>query len=354
MQIAQGRSFPVQQRIPPCVHGVAGRTSLRTLRQHSLQSRRLRSSIARGSDPEHEEQPVVPQLAASEQPQQEQQQQQSKQQQQKQQQQQLEQQKVPAQQGQQQQPQPQQPHASQQQPQQSLPQQQQQQQQQRTQQAQQPPPPPSRQQRQPATPTPPPPRPRQPHWLQQLLSGLQRTPATLIAFILGGCAVLSLLWGWAKGNPMRRSSPYSFAMSFREASKLEAGTPVRMKGVQIGSVTRVVPGIAAITAYAEVPDSGNIIPRGSRVDINLLGLASDPWIDITPPAGCLVRKEHGPHHPECPRDSLIVCDGGHIQGSQGGSTDFMMKFFLSQHDRTRLKVVEDWYAGSSSSSSRVS
>ncbi|WIA18637.1 hypothetical protein OEZ85_003343 [Tetradesmus obliquus] len=192
-----------------------------------------------------------------------------------------------------------------------------------------------------------------PHWLQQLLSGLQRTPATLIAFILGGCAVLSLLWGWAKGNPMRRSSPYSFAMSFREASKLEAGTPVRMKGVQIGSVTRVVPGIAAITAYAEVPDSGNIIPRGSRVDINLLGLASDPWIDITPPAGCLVRKEHGPHHPECPRDGLIVCDGGHIQGSQGGSTDFMMKFFLSQHDRTRLKVVEDWYAGSSSSS-RVS
>lgn len=106
-------------------------------------------------------------------------------------------------------------------------------------------------------------------------------------------------------------------------------------------------------AYAEVPDSGNIIPRGSRVDINLLGLASDPWIDITPPAGCLVRKEHGPHHPECPRDGLIVCDGGHIQGSQGGSTDFMMKFFLSQHDRTRLKVVEDWYAGSSSSS-RVS
>jgi hypothetical protein len=44
-----------------------------------------------------------------------------------------------------------------------------------------------------------------------------------------------------------------------------------------------------------------------------------------------------------------VCDGGHIQGSQGGSTDFMMKFFLSQHDRARVKVGEAWYHTKSSS-----
>jgi hypothetical protein len=106
-----------------------------------------------------------------------------------------------------------------------------------------------------------------------------------------------------------------------------------------------------LAAFAEVPDCGNIIPRSSRVDINLLGLAADPWIDITPPAGCMVRKEHGPHHPECKKDGLIVCDGGHIQGSQGGSTDFMMKFFLSQHDRTRVKVGEAWYHSKTSSSS---
>jgi ABC-type transporter Mla subunit MlaD len=56
-----------------------------------------------------------------------------------------------------------------------------------------------------------------------------------------------LLFGWAKGNPMRRNQPYSFSMSFREASKLDVGTPVRMKGVQIGTVTKVVLGPAAIT-----------------------------------------------------------------------------------------------------------
>jgi hypothetical protein len=61
-----------------------------------------------------------------------------------------------------------------------------------------------------------------------------------VAFVLGGLASVALLFGWAKGSPMRRNAPYSFSMSFREASKLDVGTPVRMKGVQIGTVTRVV------------------------------------------------------------------------------------------------------------------
>lgn len=129
----------------------------------------------------------------------------------------------------------------------------------------------------------------------------------------------------------------------QEASKVDVGTPVRMKGVQIGTVSRVALSPSHITAFAEVPDHSNVIPRTSRVDINLLGLAADPWIDITPPVGCLVRRDHGPHHADCDKDGLIVCDGGHIRGSQGGSTDFMMKFFLRQHDRTRQKTVDVVY-----------
>jgi hypothetical protein len=65
--------------------------------------------------------------------------------------------------------------------------------------------------------------------------------------------------------------------------------------------------------------------QGSRVDINLLGIAADPWIDITPPPNAVVRKDHGPHHPACASEGLIVCHNGSIRGQLGGSTDFMMK-----------------------------
>jgi hypothetical protein len=100
-----------------------------------------------------------------------------------------------------------------------------------------------------------------------------------------------------------------------------------MKGVVIGNVVSVALSPSGVHARAEVADAANVIPQGSRVDINLLGLAADPWIDITPPlaGAAAVRRGHGPHHPACRSEGLIVCHDGHISGQQGGSTDFMMK-----------------------------
>lgn len=172
---------------------------------------------------------------------------------------------------------------------------------------------------------------------------VKHIPASLVAFLLGGMFVWTLLWGWAKGSPIRKNNPYTFTMTFSEASKVDSGTPVRMKGVQIGQINKVKLQPGHLEAVAEVCDAHNLIPVGSRVDINLLGLASDPWIDITPPAGCVVRKDHGPHHPDCVKDGLIVCNGGHIKGHQGGSSDYMMRFFLAQHDRAREKTVDVIY-----------
>jgi len=160
---------------------------------------------------------------------------------------------------------------------------------------------------------------------QAAAAALRKMPSTLVTFLLGGIGAAFLLYSWARGNPLRRSHPYRFTLMFKEASKVDAGTPVRMKGVQIGNVTSVTLHPAHVEAIAEVADASNIIPQGSRVDINLLGLAADPWIDITPPVNAVVRKDHGPHHPACAAEGLIVCHNGSIHGQLGGSTDFMMK-----------------------------
>eukprot|EP00879_Flechtneria_rotunda_P012464 GHRR01013016.1.p1 GENE.GHRR01013016.1~~GHRR01013016.1.p1 ORF type:complete len:358 (+),score=137.59 GHRR01013016.1:172-1245(+) len=181
---------------------------------------------------------------------------------------------------------------------------------------------------------------------QVLVGVLKKTPATLTAFLLGGFAACCLLFGWASGTPLRKHYPYNFTIGFAEASKITTGTPVRMKGVQIGTITKVTLKPAELEAVAEVCDASNIIPRGSRVDINLLGLGADPWIDITPPTGAYVRTDRGPHHSECARDGLIVCNNGRIQGSQGGSSDYMTKTFLKNQDRNRQKTVDIVYRSS--------
>jgi hypothetical protein len=42
----------------------------------------------------------------------------------------------------------------------------------------------------------------------------------------------------ARGSSVRRHNPYTFTMNFTTASKVFLGTPLRMKGVQIGRVRR--------------------------------------------------------------------------------------------------------------------
>lgn len=50
-------------------------------------------------------------------------------------------------------------------------------------------------------------------------------------------------------------------MFFNEASKVDVGTPIRMKGVQIGNVANVALHASHVEATAEVADATNIIPQ---------------------------------------------------------------------------------------------
>jgi hypothetical protein len=52
-------------------------------------------------------------------------------------------------------------------------------------------------------------------------------------------------------------------MVFNEASKVDVGTPVRMKGVQIGNIASVALHASHVEAVAQVADASNIIPQVS-------------------------------------------------------------------------------------------
>eukprot|EP00967_Tisochrysis_lutea_P013618 scaffold15233_cov16-Tisochrysis_lutea.AAC.1 len=44
---------------------------------------------------------------------------------------------------------------------------------------------------------------------------------------------------WAKGSSMHRDKPYTFNVTFPEAEGIEAGVPLRLKGVRVGEVQDV-------------------------------------------------------------------------------------------------------------------
>jgi hypothetical protein len=191
----------------------------------------------------------------------------------------------------------------------------------------------------------------------------------LAAFLAGGLVIAAGLFQWVRAvSPLRRSSPYQFTVVFSEAHKVGEGTPVRMKGVEVGRVRRVAARPDAVAVDVEIFSSHMVVPLASRIDVNALGLMADAIIDITPPEvsveqGGFGGQQHGeggpaaaaaaaaaaarpsaprrmagPRDARCASEALIVCEGARVAGHQGANMNFMMRMWLEHNDRTRTRA----------------
>lgn len=135
----------------------------------------------------------------------------------------------------------------------------------------------------------------------------------------------SLLMGaraiWAKGSQLR-SQPrkYEAVIEFPLALGITIGTPIRVRGVDVGTVIRVRPSLEKIDASIQVMDSSVVIPRNALVEVNQSGLLSETVIDITPEHP-VPHPSFGPLDPNCSAEGLIVCNKERIRGKQGVSLD---------------------------------
>ncbi|KAG2306349.1 hypothetical protein Bca52824_026097 [Brassica carinata] len=146
-------------------------------------------------------------------------------------------------------------------------------------------------------------------------------------FIVSGATVLALSWAWLRGFQMRsRFRKYQTVFELSQASGICTGTPVRIRGVTVGTVIRVNPSLKNIEAIAEIEDDKIIIPKNSLVEVNQSGLLMETMIDITP-RNPIPEPSVGPLHPECGKEGLIVCDRQKIKGEQGVSLDALVGIF---------------------------
>lgn len=137
--------------------------------------------------------------------------------------------------------------------------------------------------------------------------------------LVGAGAILSLV-AWAKGTAMRKEKPYLATVEFPQACGITVGTPVRIRGVQVGSVLNVRPSLDRVDVLVEVNDVKTVIPRNSLVEANQSGLIAEPLVDITPQLPIPVYKAR-PLDADCEREGNVVCHQGHIKGQQGVSFD---------------------------------
>ena len=140
-------------------------------------------------------------------------------------------------------------------------------------------------------------------------------------FVLSGMVVLAVTLVWVKGKQIRaQTRKYEAVFEFQQAQGITVGTPVRIRGVDVGNVVQVRPSLERIDVVVELSDSGIVVPRNALVEVNQSGLISETLIDVTPRRP-IPTPTVGPLDPDCPSEGLIVCDRQRIKGEQGVSLD---------------------------------
>ncbi len=143
----------------------------------------------------------------------------------------------------------------------------------------------------------------------------------LILLGLGAFGVV-LLWlnRFTGGN-----SSYKAIIEFSNAGGMQKGASVRYRGVKVGSISRVKPGVNGVEVEIQIAPPDLIIPSNSTIEANQSGLINESIIDITPkgllPTGATKSK---PLDQNCNK-SLIICNGSRLKGMIGISTDALIR-----------------------------
>lgn len=142
--------------------------------------------------------------------------------------------------------------------------------------------------------------------------------------ILAGVGLFGALVLWIKGlNPANRS--FTVFADFAAINGVQAGSPVRYRGVTVGRIADIAPGPNGVEVKLEIARADLVIPRDSELSVNQTGLLGETVLDITP------RKEISesavvgrPLDRDCNRD-LILCENSRIKGVLGISTDELIR-----------------------------
>ncbi|MFS8777621.1 MlaD family protein [Synechococcus sp. W70.1] len=151
--------------------------------------------------------------------------------------------------------------------------------------------------------------------------------------ILAGVLIFAGLFLWIY-NLRFGSRGFRFTVTYPGVAGLAEGSSVRLRGVAVGRVERIVPQAAQVEVQVAI-DQPLIIPRDALFITQQTGLVGETVVDILP-RGSVEGAVGSPLAADCDR-SQIICDGDVVEGTPG--VDFGQ--LLIRLERLLARVDDD-------------
>lgn len=151
--------------------------------------------------------------------------------------------------------------------------------------------------------------------------------------ILAGALGFAGLFLWIY-NLRFGSRGFRFTVTYPNVAGLAEGSSVRLRGVAVGRVERIVPQAAQVEVQVAI-DQPLIIPRDALFITKQTGLVGETVVDILP-RGSVEGAVGSPLAADCDR-SQIICDGDVVEGTPG--VDFGQ--LLIRLERLLARVNDD-------------
>ncbi len=161
-------------------------------------------------------------------------------------------------------------------------------------------------------------------------SGGSTRPARIVRegsvglLILLGLALFGGLIFWLRGFSLGGRG-FRFTVEFKDAAGMKVGALVRYRGVAVGRIDGIRPGLNGIDAELVITSPNLLMPKAVDIAANQSGLIGETIVDITPlkrlPENVTIAT---PIDAKCDRQ-LIICTGDRMKGEVGVSLDAMIR-----------------------------
>jgi phospholipid/cholesterol/gamma-HCH transport system substrate-binding protein len=143
--------------------------------------------------------------------------------------------------------------------------------------------------------------------------------------LIAGLGVFGAIFLWLKGMTPGNQT-YNVIAQFEQAPGIQPGGVVRYRGIRVGKIAKIEPGVNGVAVTMQMDDPSLIIPKDVAVEISQTGLIGEPVVEITPRTNVAINTSSLAKalDTKCDRN-VILCNNTKVDGQIGASFNELLR-----------------------------